>query len=255
VLLSVAPSCSSSSSTDVEAIWTVPASLDALDGERWLDHPFPSDYRRDPDGSMRWTGLYNPQANATVSEYIDATKGLLDGPSIVAASYFRFTAAIDPMSLPQSPPDSARSDSTVQLVDVDPSSPERGSHHMLQTEFRGSGAADGSYWLPNTLVVMPAQGYPLRPHTKYAIVVTRRLRAASGASVGPSEPLREVLGLSKISDATQQMGSRRTSSHRSRGSRRTIRRASSFVSSIIRRARFLRRRSIRRHGCNALTTR
>jgi predicted esterase len=203
-LVAFAPSFSCSSSS-VRSIWTVPASLDALDAEHFLDFPFPSDYRRDPDGSIRFSGLYNPQANETVKDYIEATKGLLDGASTVAASYFRFTGAIDPMTLPQSPPDSTRSDSAVQLIDVDPASPARGTRHLLQTYFRASPPAEGSYWLPDTLVAMPAQGYPLRPHNRYALVVTKRLRAPGGAAILPSEDLERVLGLAPLTDATKKM--------------------------------------------------
>lgn len=196
--------CSSSapaSSSSVRAIFTVPASLDALSEDHFLDMPFPSDLRRDEGGALRFAGLYNPQVNATVAEYVSAMKGLLDGASVVAASYLRFTGAIDISSLPQTPTDALRADSAVQLIDVDPSSPEHGQRKLIELEVRGAPMVEGSYWLPNTLAVMPARGYPLRPKTKYALVVTRRARAAGGAAIAPSDDLKEVLGVASASGA------------------------------------------------------
>lgn len=202
--LAVLPAMTAScSSTSVSSIWTVPSSLEQLDAERWLDLPWPNDMRREADGSVRFLGMFNPIGITTIRDYLDATRGLLDGFSCVASGYFRFDGDIDPMTLPTSPPDSTKRDSAVQLIDIDHASPEYGQRKMLQTFYRSQPGPEGSYWLPHMLAAMPAQGYPLRPHTRYAMVVTKRLRAPGGGEIGPSAHLQEVLGLAKVTDATR----------------------------------------------------
>jgi hypothetical protein len=198
----------------VKAIWVAPASVDVLAEEHFLDLPFPNDLRRDADGTIRIKGLYNPQQNATLASYINATKGLLDGFSTVAAEYLRFEGDLDPASLPASPPDSVSKSSAIQLVDVDPSSPEHGKRRMVQWYFRKCGGVvpcedkagpgvENSYWLPRTLAVMPAMGQPLRPKTRYALVVTKAARPAGGGSLAPSADLLEAMGRAKTTTRTQ----------------------------------------------------
>jgi predicted esterase len=188
-----------SKGTPITAIYTVPASLEALSEEHFLDHPFPSDFRRDPDNTVRFTGMYNPRNTPIVRQYLEFAKGRLDGFSPIAAGYVRFDGGVDPASLPATPPDALVPDASVQLIDVDPASPERGSRKLIATSFR---AGEGSYVLPNTLRWMPALGFPLRPKTRYALVVTSGLKSADGGDALPSAELRQVLGLDPASGAT-----------------------------------------------------
>jgi predicted esterase len=179
------------------AIYVVPASIDQLAADHFLDHPFPSDLRLE-DGtcgshcSPRFTGFYNPTSILVVDTYVDATVGLLDGFSPAAPGYVRFDAPLDPASLPADPGATLSPEASVQLIDVDPASPAHGQRMRVSTSFR---AAPGRYLLPNTLRFMPALGFPLRPHTRYALVVTDALRAATGGEVLPSDELLEVLGI------------------------------------------------------------
>jgi predicted esterase len=50
---------------------------------------------------------------------------------------------------------------------------------------------------------MPILGRPLRPRTRYAVVVTNKLRARGGAAIVPSADLEEVLGARPASARTQ----------------------------------------------------
>ncbi len=194
VALAIAgPSCTldPSSSDVVHGIFIAPQSLAELTDEHYLDHPWPSDVRRDPGGSIHIEGLYNASTSPVVSSYVGTTKGMLDGFSPTAASYFRFDGDIDPTTLPSTPFASQSSESGVQLVDIDPNSPERGSRRLVEWRWR---SAPGYYWLPHTLAVAPAHGYPLRPRTRYALVVTRAVKALRGGALEPSDDLLEVLG-------------------------------------------------------------
>ncbi len=183
--------CSSHKAPSAEAVFVVPASLSELEGARFYDHPFPSDLRREADGSVRYEGFHNPFQLKLLDAYIRTSKGLLPGFSPAAAGHLRFKDAIDPASLPADPTASLSPGASVQLVDVDPASPEVGTRKLVQTRWR---ATEGIYVPARTLAVMPALGYPLRPKTTYAIVVTTALRAQGGGDVVPSADLQEILG-------------------------------------------------------------
>lgn len=207
--LAVASACGGSSedaggtsgpSGPASSLFLVPSSLDDLAEESWFDHPWPSDLRRDPDGSVHLTGYYNPRSVALIRAYLEAMVGQLDGFSPVGAGYLRFTGPIDPSTLPVDPLASLDESASVQLVDVDEASPERGTRKLVTLHWREE---EGAYWRPNTLAFMPTMGYPLRPSTRYALVVTDALRASDGSDVGVAAELRQVLGLASAGSATQ----------------------------------------------------
>jgi hypothetical protein len=197
--VAVCPSCSLSQPAPVRARFVAPATLEQLSEASFLDHPWPSDARREPDGTIRVAGLYNPAHNPIVASYVGVTKSLLRGFSPTAAAYLRFDGALDPASLPATPPGSLEVDAAVQLIDVDEASPERGQRKLVEWHWQ---ASDGVYWQQNTLAVAPARGYPLRANTRYAIIVTNQVRGAGGAAVLPSDDLRRVLGLTGGSAAS-----------------------------------------------------
>lgn len=176
---------------DVQAIYVVPADLAELSEATFFDHPFPSDVRLE-NGRVRYAGFYNPRQSPILAEYIGAIDGVLDGFSPISAGYLRFDGALDPASLPATPAEGLTAGASVQLVDVDPDSPERGTRKLVSLFFR---AEEGVYWRDNTLAFMPAVGHPLRSRTSYALVVTSGVRAAGGGVVAPSETLRQALGL------------------------------------------------------------
>jgi hypothetical protein len=176
------------------ALFVAPTAIAELDGDRFFEHPFPSDLRREADGTARFTGWPNPFANALITQYVETTKGLFDGFSPVTPVYLRFTHPIDVGSLPADPPASLARDAAVQLLDVDPASPERGQRRLVQLHFQETAPAGASYWQPNTLAVMPILGRPLRTRTRYAAVVTRKIRGKGGGTASPSTDLEEVVG-------------------------------------------------------------
>src|SRR5258708_37950896 len=85
------PSCGSSkssgtagdagteASTGTQSVRIVPASLDALEDTAFYDHPWPSDLRRDADGSLPVAGFDNPHLTVLLPQHVDATKRLLPG--------------------------------------------------------------------------------------------------------------------------------------------------------------------------------
>ena len=182
------------------SVFIVPASLDVLDGKTFFDHPFPSDLRKDANGTVVFKGFPNPQGLPLLSQYITQSAGLLKGFSTAAAACLRFDGPLDPQSLPSDPPASLATDASVQIVDVDPLSPEHGKRHLAQIHWQ---ADEAVYWPSNTLAVLPMLGRPLRPKTRYAVVVTRKVRTPSGTAVSLSADLAEVLDQKPVSDRTR----------------------------------------------------
>jgi hypothetical protein len=183
--------CSSGDSgPPVTALYIVPRSPDALQEERFFDHPWPSDLRIEA-GAPRLRGFYNPRGLPIIQSYIDAMDGKLDGFSPAAAGFLRFDGPIDASTLPATPTAALAEDAAVQLVDVDPASPERGKRSRISLQWRED---EGVYLRANTLSFMPTVGFPLRPHTRYALVVTDKVRGKQGGELRPSADLMTMVG-------------------------------------------------------------
>jgi dienelactone hydrolase len=130
--------------------------------------------------------------------------GELDGFSTIAGVAINFSGALDlrgltvapnadpPVLDPPRPPSAYESkDAPLALVDVDPSSPERGKLHPLVVRYFEQRAETGLA-VDDTLVAAPA--VPLRPRTRYLFVATRDLSARSGGKVQPSPEMLRLLG-------------------------------------------------------------
>src|SRR5262245_29726497 len=111
---------------EVSSIFVVPASLEELSEETFFDQPWPSDLRREADGSVRFAGFPNPREKRILEVYLESMSGVLDGFSPVAAGYLRFTGPLARSSLPATPRDALDPASSLVLLDIDPSSPEHG---------------------------------------------------------------------------------------------------------------------------------
>jgi hypothetical protein len=197
VLLCAGLSLGCTLSQGTSAIYVVPASLDELSEEHFFDHPWPSDLRLE-QGAPRLLGYPNPRKIPLIDQYLTAMNGQLDGFSPAAAGFVRFTGPLDESSLPSDPLASIEPSSSVQLIDIDPASPEHGQRKLITVKWRSQ---QGVYFQPNTLAFMPALGFPLRPKNRYAFVVTDAVRDALGEPVSASADLRQALGLDPAASA------------------------------------------------------
>jgi len=159
--------------------------------------PWPNDVARTASGKVDLTFLPGAGGTTLIAEYVRQFNDRLEGFSTVGAAYFRFGAVLDPMSLPMTPEDSRRMTSSVQLVDVDSMSPERGRRTPVQWNFR---VDPTRWWHTNTLAVMPATGFPLRPATRYALVVTTDARGDGGTTLTRDADLEAVLAEAPSND-------------------------------------------------------
>jgi hypothetical protein len=194
----IAIACSSSSGggggtpkDPAEPVFVAPAAVTELDDAHFFDHPWPSDVRRDADGSVRLDGYVNPYLSPLIKKYQSQLHGKLSGFSPFAAGYMAFAASVDPASLPTTGKATTDATSTVQLVDVDEGSPELGTRRPIRVLYRDR--VGDYYTVPHTLSWMPLLGMPLRPKTKYAIVATTGLKTTDGRSFAANAALTQVL--------------------------------------------------------------
>ncbi len=136
-----------------------------LEGEGFFDRPFPSDDRI-VDGHLDFSGFPTSGGGGLVDAYLAAGEALT-GAGTSSPIYLRFTEPLDTAWIP----DAAHSmtwDSPILLVDVDPTSPARGRLFPLQWSFT-EGAT--TYQPEHLLALSPLPGFPLRPATRYALVL------------------------------------------------------------------------------------
>ncbi len=172
------------------ASWVLPRADLTGDRRTAFLMPWPSDVARTARGKIDLTFMPGAGTPTILGQYVTLFTDRLDGFSTVGAAYLRFGSAVDPASLPASADASRRDASSVQLVDVDPASPDHGRRLPLQWYVRDTPTR---YWHSNTLAVAPATGFPLRPRTRYAVVVTRDLRARDGRPLTRDRDLDAVL--------------------------------------------------------------
>lgn len=145
---------------DVQAVF-------APEGSGFFSTPFPADARRGEDGRPDWRSFPNPAGLTLFDSFLERASSM-DGFGFNAPIWLRFEAPLDARLLP-APEDSLSEDSGLQLIDITPSSPEFGMRTPVHWELREQ---PGAYVPPNLLAVAPVAGWPLRPRTTYALVVT-----------------------------------------------------------------------------------
>ena len=173
--------------------------------------PFPADWRKDGDGNLELDGHPHPSfqlANVIADRPTDITKTYLKhisdnvkGFSTTAATYMRFSGRMDR--------DSFHADGDAQnifFVDVG-DGPFHGEAVPLQFDYRQS---RGKYICSNRLAVRPADRFPLRPATTYAVYVTDGVRGKGGDTVGQGLDFRRMLGTEvgsgKVAEAHRAFG-------------------------------------------------
>ena len=156
-----------------------------VDGPGFFDRPFPSDERLQ-DGHPDLSGFPLQEEIPLLGRYVEQSVNL-DGFGLASPIWMQFDGPLDLDRLP-SPTASITDDSPVFLVDIDPSSPHRGR----RIPFTWSVTDEATDWHPaDLLAIQPVWGLPLRPSTRYALVVTTALATApSGwsALADPSDP-------------------------------------------------------------------
>ena len=158
----------------VTAYFAVPGSST---GDDFYALPFPNDLRRFPDGKLDLSEF--PTNSIIVDTVRQIAERDLDGFGLNAAMFARFSGALDPATLP-SPAESMTAEASVYVVDIDSDSPAYGERSPVIVTFRPEGTQTIG---TNRLSVRPYPGFPLADLTTYALVITKRVGAASGGDV------------------------------------------------------------------------
>jgi len=157
------------------AVFVLPRPTAADAEAAFFDLPWPTDLRLTDHGTVDVSAFPNAVRSPLIDTYTEALTTDVDGYATSGSIYFRFSAPVDPASLPMDPASSRLEGSTVVLLDVDPDSAEYGLRRPVRTRLQGT-ATD--FWAENTLAVLPVHGFVLRPSTTYAVVVTTGLRSS-----------------------------------------------------------------------------
>ncbi len=179
-LVALAPACGAGGGGTASGGSTVTIA-DFQDGAAFYDSPFPSDHRVGADGKISLAGFPNPDGITLVDDVLALAVHDSDGFGVSSGAFFRWSGALDPASLPAAPGDTLTVSSPVFLIDVDSRSPERGRRFPLYVGFQDDAGPLGT---TNLLVMVPVQGIPLRPGTRYAAGITTAITDTSGAHLG-----------------------------------------------------------------------
>ena len=139
--------------------------------------PFPSDLRLNSAGAPDYSGFPLVATNNVLSPMVPVASAR-KGFSTLAVAYFQFTGpmgTLDPTAIIP-----AGKASTIQLLDVDPASPDRGTFFPTVA---GTPPAD-PYTAANMVTVAARPGFVLFPNRKYAFVVRREQNDGNGVLLG-----------------------------------------------------------------------
>lgn len=145
----------------------------------FFNYPFPSDERL-VDNVPDMTAFPNPRNVPILSQLISIIPARTYWPAM-STSYFRFTAPIPPLDL-----DAVMLEGPAYLIDIDPSSPERGNRRPVVAK-----TLTADRYIPSDLLaVAPRPGIVLRPGTRYAYVLTKDIAPGfsrpSGFTIDPN---------------------------------------------------------------------
>ena len=119
------------------------------------------------DGHPDLITFPNPGENPLISKFAEEGRKLY-GFGTNSPVYFPLSGAIDTTKLP-APQQSLNDGVPIHLIDIDPTSPYRGERIPLQWDYQ----EDATNWQPEHLLSLaPVWGFPLRPNTLYAAVLT-----------------------------------------------------------------------------------
>ena len=141
--------------------------------------PWPAEHLR-LDGGISLTGFPRPHDDGLVDRMAAVIEADADGFATTAPVHFAASAPLDPAALPTLMSTTAP-DATVFVVSVDPDADDHGTRYPIDVHYQADGGPLGA---PHLLTIVPLQGVPLQPGTRYAAVVRRVLGDASGSPLG-----------------------------------------------------------------------
>lgn len=153
-----------------------------------FDAPFPSADLVDADGTVRVDGLPAPGRAEIVAQIEEALVGL-HGFGATAAIHFALSEPPDTTMLPFRVP-ASDTEAVVQIVDVDPDSPNLGERIPFELYYADDAGPFGHH--EHMLTALPVQGWPLRASTTYAVVILDTLLTETARRYTPTDAMRAL---------------------------------------------------------------
>ena len=160
--------------------------------------PFPNELRLTSAGKIDIGDLGKDQVPLMKIYFDEVAKNPTGGFALSGAVFFRFDGVIAKTCLPASAADTLKPGSTVALVNVDKASSGYGERIPVQTKItRDAGRLIGKH----SLAVLPIPGFPLRPGTLYAALLTDGMCDEVGAPIMAAADVLQLLASNKPTEA------------------------------------------------------
>ena len=170
-----APDGKATSEASGPAMLVFDLGADASAPSGFYSTPFPSDLRLNSAGGPDYSGFPLVAGNTLLNATIPLASGR-KGFSTLAVAYFQFTAPLAPLDGMTVIP--AGKASNILLVDVDQTSPNRGTFYPTVAETLPADPYTDN--LPNVVAVAAQPGFVLSPNRRYAFAIRREQRDANG---------------------------------------------------------------------------
>ncbi len=171
--------------------------FDFTNGNDMFMTPYPNDAWHRPNGTIIIPGFPNPFDPFTESEswaivvfFSGLTQSLLTGFGNNSPVYYTFPEPIDTTSMPDYSGNPPSISDSVLLIDVDPDSDWQGE--LIPVEWHWTATATDFEPHDNILAVAPFDGFPLRPATTYAMILTDGVTDTDGHPLGRTQYMADL---------------------------------------------------------------
>lgn len=155
----------------------------------FFSNGFPTNLRVLPDGHIDLSDFPRQQQGLT-RLYVETTERQIRGYALSLPVYLPFTGSLAWRQLPDDEAAFASPDSPIQLIDIDPASPEYGRRYPLRVTMTWQ---PDSYRPNHLLELLPTVGLNLRPNTVYAAIVTSAMGLPEGIQWQQNATLHQLL--------------------------------------------------------------
>ncbi len=203
VALAFAGCSSSSSSPSGPVVYFQPQQTSS--GLVYRSIPFPNNLYI--SGKTYSSGAFNAIAPATDPNLASRTAlnnmlipmmNKIDGFGTSSAVLFSLSGTVDMSTLPQTVQASVQPTASAFIIDIDQASPDYGK--MTPAVFEFTTTSYNGTEILDTLGIKPAYGYPLQQATRYAVVITTKVKGLNHGPLSPDADFTAIKTSSTLSD-------------------------------------------------------
>lgn len=197
--------CSSSSSSPASGPKVLFKPAETASGVVYRSIPFPNDlyllgnvYSSTGFNAIAPSTDPNLSSRKALNNMLIPMMNTIDGFGTSSAVLFSLSGAVDLSTLPQTVQASLQPTASAFIIDIDQNSPDYGklTHAVFLFTATSYNGIDYLY----TLGIKPAYGYPLAQATRYAVVITTKVKGINGAGLSPDADFNAIKTSSVLSD-------------------------------------------------------